>query len=143
MQPTMVLLVPFCPNTESEALTFLQKWRQHSTPINVAGYLFSKNGKSNSVKKWNCPYQIKFPIYTFKDLKIHVHVLLFHNINVFYTTNTWLCVEKNLKNLKCDINFDNKTLFDLNNFKICYQKNWKIMTWSLNDYAQWTEIHKI
>ena len=51
MQPTMVLLVPFCPNTESEALTFLQKWRQHSTPINVAGYLFSKNGKSNSVKK--------------------------------------------------------------------------------------------
>lgn len=26
MQPTMVLLVPFCPNTESEALTFLQKW---------------------------------------------------------------------------------------------------------------------
>ena len=65
----------------------------------------------------------RFPIYTFKDLKIHVHVLLFHNINVFYTTNTWLYVEKNLKNLKCDINFDNKTLFDLNNFKICYQKN--------------------
>ena len=43
MQPTMVLLVPFCPNTENEALNFLQQWRQHSTPVNVAGYLFSKD----------------------------------------------------------------------------------------------------
>ena len=72
--------------------------------------------------------EIKITIYIIKDLKIHVRVLLLHNINVFYTTNTWLCVEKNFKNLKCDINFDNKILFDLNNFKICYQKNSKIMT---------------
>lgn len=43
MQPTMVLLVPFCPNTENEALSFLQQWRDHATPVNVAGYLFSKD----------------------------------------------------------------------------------------------------
>ena len=42
MQPTMVLLVPFCPNDDNEALTFLHQWRQHATPVNVAGYLFSK-----------------------------------------------------------------------------------------------------
>ena len=41
MQPTMVLLVPFCPNNDNEALTFLQQWRQHATPVNVAGYLFN------------------------------------------------------------------------------------------------------
>ena len=41
MQPTMVLLVPFCPNNDNEALTFLHQWRQHATPVNVAGYLFN------------------------------------------------------------------------------------------------------
>ena len=41
MQPTMVLLVPFCPNNDNEALSFLHQWRQHATPVNVAGYLFN------------------------------------------------------------------------------------------------------
>ena len=41
MQPTMVLLVPFCPNSDNEALSFLHQWRQHATPVNVAGYLFN------------------------------------------------------------------------------------------------------
>ena len=40
MQPTMVLLVPFCPNNDNEALNFLHQWRQHAKPVNVAGYLF-------------------------------------------------------------------------------------------------------
>jgi hypothetical protein len=43
MSPTMVLLVPFCPNNDNEALTFLHQWREHATPVNVAGYLFDKN----------------------------------------------------------------------------------------------------
>ena len=43
MQPTMVLLVPFCPNNDNEALTFLHQWRQHATPVNVAGYLFNSS----------------------------------------------------------------------------------------------------
>ena len=41
LQPTMVLLVPFCPNNDNEALTFLHQWRQHATPVNVNGYLFN------------------------------------------------------------------------------------------------------
>ena len=48
MQPTMVLLVPFCPNSDNEALTFLHQWRQHATPVNVAGYLFNSQTQATS-----------------------------------------------------------------------------------------------
>lgn len=52
MSPTMVLLVPFCPNNENDALNFLQQWRQHATPVNVSGYLFgSKNTASSNQQK--------------------------------------------------------------------------------------------
>ena len=46
VQPTMVLLVPFCPSNDNEALTFLQRWRQHATPVNVAGYLFQPSSST-------------------------------------------------------------------------------------------------
>ena len=44
----MVLLVPFCPNSDNEALTFLHQWRQHATPVNVAGYLFNSQTQATS-----------------------------------------------------------------------------------------------
>ena len=54
LQPTMVLLVPFCPNNDNEALTFLHQWKQHATPVNVAGYLFNSQ---NTVGFWCKKYQ--------------------------------------------------------------------------------------
>ena len=51
LQPTMVLLVPFCPNSDNEALTFLHQWRQHATPVNVAGYLFNSQTQVSKFRK--------------------------------------------------------------------------------------------